>query len=591
MLVTHSTLTVLGLLLAGALAVLASQLLGLGAWGAVPGVPLAWFGVLHVGRRLHSRWVERQVRLERSGAVARPRALPALGVAGRLQAVAGGEAGFTLDHQPLPAVERAVLLPWNATDETAVRAELARADAESLRRIVVGLRAVQDECVEALGRPSHVLFPAAHRLLEMVGHPPTLLFPRLRAEAAWRRRRPFVDPDRPRVSLALRVLLAGMPRAALDLLGPEEPQYAFARRLWRLARLIELLQRGEGGGLALRPEEFARWAPELLMLAGRRLRDLVPGSAFLAAVPGGPVALEEAVRRTPAVVADLVDLYHDCRELERPISLALGQILARPPDSIALDLQQGEVEGRVDTAVQMHLRGLGLLAEGRANEAVAEFEAVRARAPAYPPATYALAVALGRTDRAEEAEELLRRDVEARPDDADARLFLARFLADGGHEDRARAVYDAALTVFPRSAGLRIAYAQDLASWDDEVEAALQLEAAHEDHPEDPRLAFLTGRSRVTAGRADEAIHPLRRACRQLDGRERAEARYWLFSAYRDQGRHDAALDLAGGLVEELGRGQESLLDELGDYLEERHDYLRARAAHDRARRLRGEQW
>lgn len=588
---THSTLTVLGLLLAGALAVTVSQLLGLSAWGAVPGVPIAWFLIAHIGRRLHAYSVDRQVRLERSGAVAEPSALPALGVAGRLQAVAGGEAGFTLDVQPLPALERAVLLPWNTGDEAAVRAELAGARPETLRRIVIGLRALQDECVGALGRPRHVLFPDAHRLLTMIGHPPTLLFPRLRAETAWRRRRPFVDPDRPRVSLALRVLLAGMPRAALDLLGAEEPEYAFARRLWRLARLIEILQRGGGGSLSLRPDQFAAWAPELLMLAGRRLRDLTPGSAFLSAVPGGPAALEEAVRKTPQVVADLVDLYHDCRELERPVSLALGQILARSPDSVALELHEGQVEGRTDLAVQTHLRGLALLAEGRPDEAVAEFEAVCARAPAYAPATYSLAVALLRMDRGEEAEEHLRALIHARPDDPDARLFLARYLADSGQEDRARAVYDAALTVFPRSAALRMAYAQDLLTWDDEIEASLQLESAHEDHPDDGRLAFLAGRARVSGGRPGDAIHPLRHAARVLDGHEQAEARFWLFSAYRDQGVHDRAHDLAGGLIEQLGRGQERLLDELADYFEERHDYLQARAAQDRARDLRGDDW
>ena len=45
--------------------------------------------------------------------------------------------------------------------------------------------------------------------------------------------------------------------------------------------------------------------------------------------------------------------------------------------------------------------------------------------------------------------------------------------------------------------------------------------------------------------------------------------------------------------VQELLRitGQENLLEELAEYLEERHDFLRARAAIQRARDLRGDGW
>jgi tetratricopeptide (TPR) repeat protein len=248
-------------------------------------------------------------------------------------------------------------------------------------------------------------------------------------------------------------------------------------------------------------------------------------------------------------------------------------------------------DGTPDRALTMHLRGLALLAEGRPREALGEFEAALAHAPQFSAAAYSLAASRRRLGQADAARDELRQYASRHAADAEAQLHLARHLAEEGRIEDARKVFEDTLKRFPRSIALRVNYAQALSNWGRDAEAAAQIEAAHDHHPTDPRLALWAGRARVHGGRSKDAMRPLRLAAERLQGPERSEAMFWLLAAYRETGRHDQALPCALKLAERLGPGQESMLDEVAEYLEERHEYLRARAASERARKLRGDEW
>ncbi len=587
---TRATLTFVALLLAGAACLGAGSFLGVPAWWALPVVPGTFLGLVACARRLHRAWVRHRVSLEKLRRGRPAPALRALDLAGRLHAVAAGEAGFTRGPDAVPALERAVLMPWPVGDEGAVLADVARSTPDARRRLVAGLRDLQSEAVHALASPPHVLFPEAHRMLGVMGHPPPLFLAGWRARSAWRRRRERFDPSEAEAELGLRLLLGGMLRASVAVLERGEPGERRDRAL-SLARFTVLGDRGERPGEGLHADELARYAPELILLLGRRLRELVPGSPLLAVVPGGAARLERAVGRLDHVVRDIVALHREAPELNEHVARALDRLLPMPRARIRKALRRGWREDVVqDRTLQAHLRGLALLAERRPREAEAEFETVlRDGGRLAAQAAYSLAVTRRGLGQRTAAEAALRTCVERREDDPDARMFLARFLSECGDERRARTVYEAAVTRFPDSISLRVAFAQDLLGWGDSGGARRHFETAHRRHPKDPRLAFLAGRARVAAGQPDEAVAPLLRACEALDGGERAEAQFWLLSAYRDQGSHELALELADRLVDGLEAGQERLLDELADYFEEQHEFLRARHAEERARRLRGE--
>jgi len=583
---THFSLAALGLLVSGAASLAVASLLGGARWGAVAVVPLVWFGLLWVARQSHRWWVRGRVRKERDERYA-PETLRALAIAARAQAVAAGESGFTRDVGPLPALERAVLLPWGSADESAVVGELVASSLASRQALVQGLRDLHDEAIQALSSPLHPLFPEAPQLLKLVGHPVPVLFSRSRAEAAWRERRPHVDPSEPDVAIAIRLLGAGLPDAALVAL-PIDSESDLVQRLRTLGRLLSLVRRGESGALSFKPEEFAAWAPELMLLAGRKVRELMPGSAFIDAVEGGAAFLERAVARMPETVNGLLALRREMPELDDGIVLIVGRLLQRPERVVRSQIETSTLVAHPDRTLQTHLRGVALLAEGRPREALGEFEAVLEREPGYHPSAYAMALGWARLGDHQRAEAFLRTALERDADDPDLHLALCRFLSSVQDEDGAREAFEAALHRFPRSVALRIAYAQQLARWGAEPEAREHLDHALDLNPKDPRLAFMAGRARVAVGDARDALEPLELATRELHGRGRAEALFWLLWALREQGDHDRAMGLADRVLLGLGSGQEGLLGELADYFEERHDFRRARTATDRARRLRG---
>ena len=580
---TRTTLTVLALLAAGAASVVLAQSLDMPEWWGLPAVPLTWFGLTWAGRAAHRSWVRWRVAREARRGLRGP-FVHAIEAWAAIPKVTAGEAWFTGATVPAPGLERAVLFADTmAHEEEAVLADLNSATAASRRALVRGLRDLEDFAVAALGAPLHPLFPEAEGILTILGHAPPRLFGRLRAAAAWRARRPSVDPDDAEATIAARLLVAGLPAAALAALGQaaDSPRQ---RRLRRLARFLALMRRGE----ALRPEEYASWAPELLALAGRDMPELVPGSPFIDSVPGGAAALEQLARGTPQAVEDLVVLAREAPDLVPLVQQVLGRVLAR-----CLDVRPRAFAGAAttDAALSMHLRGLALLAEGRPREAVGEFEAALSHAPDLAAAAYSLAAARRRLGESGAACDELSAFACRRAGDPSAQLLYARFLSEEQRVEAARDVFERTLSRFPRSLALRVNYAQALLSWGREAEAAEQLELAHGDHPADARLALWAGRARVNVGRSKDAVRPLRLAAERLQGRERAEAMFWLLAAYRDQGSHDEALPCAMKLARRLTSGQESMLEEVADYLEERHEFIEARAAVARARRLRGDEW
>jgi tetratricopeptide (TPR) repeat protein len=579
---TRTTLTILTLLAAGAAAVVVASALGGSGWLGLPAVPLTWYALAWLGAAAHRAWVRWHLRRESArGGGPFVRAVETWAAVPK---VSGGDAWFTRATAPTPKLERAVLFPGAAGhEEDAVLADLNAATPASRRALVAGLRDLQDLVVVALGSPLHPLFAESETVLTVIGHRPPRVLSHLRAMAAWRARRETVDPEHAEEAIAVRLIAAGLPAAALSALGPETTTPR-ARRLRRLARFLALLRRGD----SLRPEEYASWAPELVLLAGRGIPDLVPGSPVITAVAGGAAELAGVVSRTPEVVADLVALAREVPDLAPIVRQVLARVFAQRQTADALRVTGLESP---DRALTLHLRGIALFTEGRPREALAEFEGALSAAPDFAAAAYSLALTRRRLGDADGARAGFRQFAERRAGDPDAQLVLARYLADEGRRDEARVVFERTIERFPRSLPLRMTFAQALASWGRATEAAAQVEAAHGDHPSDPRLALWAGRARVHGGRAKDAVRPLRLAADRLQGLERAEAMYWLVAAYREQGHHDKALPLATRLVSRLGNGQESMLDEVAEYLEERHEYLLARDAADRARRLRGDEW
>ncbi len=585
--VTRLALALAALLPATALAVLVVMVADLSRWHILTAAVAGAIVLIALARALHTWWTRRVLAREPETSPRR-RAVEA---ARRVHEVARGSAGFTRDLGAVADLERAVLFPPPGGpvpgEEEAVLTDLRRATPEALEALVAGYRVLVDECVEALGRPLHPLFPTARPLLGMLGHDPGRVLPDLRARVDWGPRREAFDPQRATEAIAVRLLVGRMPRAAMRVLAAGE-ESARRERLARLARCVRLLQQArEGTTLTLPTAEIAGWVEELLLLAGRRLPEMVPGSALLRTVEGGARSLEQAVCRTPQVVADLALVATECPDLEAATATVLARVLSWPVGAVLTAMRNGTLHGRTDDALRAHLRGLALLEEGRAIEALADFEAALAMAPTFAQAAFSLALVHRHLGHDRDAESVLHALVERRPHSPDPLLFMARFLAAGGKQRRARSIYESALGRFPDSVPLRIAFAQDLTDWGETDEAVEHLEAARRDHPDEPRLAFLAGRGLANESRLGEAEEALRAAERGLNGPERAEARFWLMMVFRDQGDHRRAQRLARRLVAQLGRGQFSMLEDVADYLEERHDYIRAREAVERARRLR----
>lgn len=581
--------TALVALSAGVVAVVAAGLDAGSALGVAAAVALILCALAALARRAFQEWrLTDEGRLGPLG-----RGLAAAAAVDRL--TRGGE-GFTARHGGLLALERAVLLlpgrpplDGDARErlEQAVSSDLARSTPLARATLVAGLRDAGDAASDALGRPLHPLHWVAPRLLAALGPVEGSGLRAATGRRSWERRRAALDPERPAEALAVRLLAAGLDRAALAVLHLAPPGRR-ARRLRRLARCRTLLlDAARGALLTFSAERAVEWHQELLLLAGRRLPDLVPGSAFVRSVPGGAAALERVVARTPQIAGELAGLLDVCPDLERSVATVLARLLGWPVGAVVSALRDGRLIARPDGALRAHLRGLALIEERRLAEAGAEFESALVQAPDFGQAAYALATTKRRLGHVAAGEAVLRAAVERRPRDPEPLLLLARYLAQVGERERARTVYETAVGRFPDCVPLRVAFAQDLLAWGLSAAAAEQLLAAREKAPDEPRLALLTGRTLAGEHRLDDAAQALEHAARGLAGAERSEAWFWLMHVRRDQGDHATAQRIARRLIHTLGHGQSGLLDEVAEYLEERQDYVRAREATERARRLR----
>lgn len=586
---TRTTLRYLTLMIAGASAPAFSAWTGLPVWTGLPLVPLVWFLLSSGGRALQgfvvTRRVERDRRLRRATGAVR-----AAEAAQRLRRIAVGEAGFTRTSCPLPALERAVLFPASPGEEALVLTDIGLMMKQEERDVAEGFIALTDEVTTALTAPFHPLYLDADSLMPLLGFRLPRILGTIRAAQTWAKIRHELAGPLFRETIAVRLLQARMPTAALRVLqyGPRTKR---RRTLRRLARLLVVLHQGEREGIGFRADVWGPWAAPVTLVAGRRLKDLLPGSLFVEAAPKGAESLDLAVRRVPRLVTELTALQVALPNLRDAVRDAVAAVLARDPVSVAKELARGEVEARADRALACHLRGLAVLAERRPREAIAEFDAALRGADDFAPAAYSLAVAHYRAGEKETAGKVIRAYAASHPADPDAAALLARFLGESGDRYGARRAWRDAVRRFPDVLSVRMAFAQVLQSWGDGKGAAEQFDFARRALPADPRLAFLAGRARVSAGRGADAVEALEQAAQSLRGAERAEAMFWLVSALRGEGRHDRAVVIAGELVDGLGREQVEMLDDVAEYLEERHDYAKARRAANRARRLRGGEW
>lgn len=586
---TRTSLKALALLLAGAAALGAAGAAGVSPWWTLPVVPCVGYLLMTAGRALHA-WGVRRVLLRDSERGERSRVTEAVDAARRLRLVASGDPGFTRETDAVPHLERAVLFPGSAGDEAKVLRDLRETTPTGRVALATSMRTLHDELVVAMGSPLHPLFPEADGLLQMLGHPVPHVLRRFRTAREWARRRALFDPARADELLAARLLEAAMPLAALQTLR-RAPRTRRRRALRRLARLAVVVRQGEQGSIGFRVQSLAPWAPAIVLVVGRRLRDLIPGSVIVQAPKGGAAALERTLRRLPRLLAEqqaLLDVAPGLLTVVRDVAAA---VTGRPARRIERELRSRSFVGARDPVLESHLRGLALLDERRPNESIAEFEAVLRAAPDFAPGAFSLATALRRLGDPKGGRRALEEHVARNPRNAELPIYVARWLADGGDRTGARRAYRDGIRRFPAALPIRVAYAHDLANWGEGSAAAEQLDLARREQPADPRLALMAGRARLNAGRAKDAVEPLEQAVRALQGGERAEAQFWLVAALREQGRHDRAVQLADEVVDALGRGQESYLDDLAEYLEERHEFARARRASARARRLRGDRW
>ncbi len=546
-----------------------------------------WVALLASVRLINAAWVARKLRVEG------PEGPTADMLASARRVLAAAEDVVALGRPMAEPLARAVLIlaPEHAApDEDEVVRALLRSTPEERRRLVYDLRRAQQDAVDGLAAAFGPLRDSARAVLRLLGHPAPSLFGHLAAGPAWAGRRAFVNPDEAEVTIAQRLVRHGMARAAIaatDLAAPT----ARARRLALLARLLRMLEHARRGELvSLSGPRRTRTVEDLILLAGPRTPELLPGSQLFDSLPDGSETLRRIVAARPRRLAELARVAEEDRELTPRVASVLAFALGWRPGSVVTALRAGAPEFAQDGALVALADGLVALDGDEVETAARAFERALVESRDLLPAAYGLAVTRRRQGRESDGESTLRYALARRSAMPDSWLLLARFLAGGPVPSKARKVYEEAVRRFPRSVRLRVAYARDLSDWGDDDDALDHLQEAREHAPDDAQLAFFAGRLAGHQGRLDEALDALEAAENGLSGTELAEARYHRMNALRELGDHATALRLAFRLSRRLGRGQAHLLDDVAEYLEERREYLRAREAAQRARRLRGDQ-
>ena len=531
-----------------------------------------------------------------------------LAIARRVVGLMGGDAEHELEHGARVSasggrggardsaleLERAVVLAPAVSpglEESVVVAGVERSTPDELRRLVWLLRRAHDDAIDALGSPFGPLHAAAPEVFRAVAVPLPASLGRSVARAHWAPRRAACDPDRAESAIATRLIARGFHEAAARVLERAEARDddgADARALRRLVRLGRILDVAHGGAAdALRDASSRSFADDVVTLAGRRAAGLEPGGHLVRRL-GGARALQRVLRRRLDVLHGIAALPRHRQDLLPRVAEVLAFAARRTQGEVATAIASGRLALAVDGGLRAHADGLVCVEDGDWDGAAAAFEVAAARCPDFAAAARGVAFVRRRTGRETDGARALRGFVDRNPGEPTGWTHLAEYLVRIGRRDDAREVYADAVLRLPDALPLRIAFArmlEDVAEFDDAYEQAVE---ARRRRPNDPWVALLSGRIAFAADRLDDASDALAVAERGLNGPELREARFHRMRVHAALGDHGSAVRLALRLARVLGSGQEEMLDEVAEYLEERHEFLEARAATERARRLRG---
>jgi arylsulfatase A-like enzyme/Tfp pilus assembly protein PilF len=157
--------------------------------------------------------------------------------------------------------------------------------------------------------------------------------------------------------------------------------------------------------------------------------------------------------------------------------------------------------GRPDSADALVVKGRVLRAQGRREEAAAELRRALEYAPEHAHGLNELGSTLAELGRREEARAAFERAIAAAPLAPEPRRNLAR-LVDGANAERLRRE---AIELDPGYAEARIDLARQLAETGRAAEAAAEIEAAFRLRPDDPQALFIAARVAELQGRNESA--------------------------------------------------------------------------------------
>lgn len=271
--------------------------------------------------------------------------------------------------------------------------------------------------------------------------------------------------------------------------------------------------------------------------------------------------LEEAVRafrQTLALEPDHVMALDN-------LGVALER-LGRPQEAVA-PLEEA-LRLDPDDAVAHNDLGSVLIKLGRTTDAIAHLErALALMGDAPESVTYLnLGRALVGAGRAADAVAPLEQAVRRRPDDVDARTFLAHALLQAGRSEQAVAQYRRALEARPDDASTRNNLAAALLHLGRTPEAIANLEHALRVNPDYAAAQYNLGRALLASGRPRDAARHLEQAVRLEPGD--AQARFECAIAYARSDRPADAATMAGAArTIARARGDASLADEIEAWL------------------------
>jgi tetratricopeptide (TPR) repeat protein len=206
-------------------------------------------------------------------------------------------------------------------------------------------------------------------------------------------------------------------------------------------------------------------------------------------------ALDNALTVRPA--------YPQARALRAEVHVRKGELAKALPIFESL-LSRGEQVAAVRT-------GLGDIAraQGRLEDAIAQYDEALRDQPGLHLAAIHRARALARSGRTEQAIDDLRWHVAAYPDSARSHAELAHLLTVAGRDDEAQAVWQAAVSRWPSDVDLQPRHARALDHAGRTEEAIAMADAAAASNR--PALAMLRARAALAAGDPAAAIQRLQR--------------------------------------------------------------------------------